>query len=549
MKLIRTEQRFTGYCLTLFIAFAVLFVSFPSTVSAQKKPAPKKPAPAKPKPAATKPQAKPAANNRNAKAKPAPAKKLTPAQRRAEEARKKREEQRRQAALAEQRRREQAAREARARKLAFERGLKTESAANIINDVTSGEDLRLRQVAINALGDRAGTVVVMEAKTGRILTMVNQDWAIRHTFKPCSTIKLVTGVAGIQENLISNDGSIIGDSMRMTLDDALAYSNNVYFQRIGVKMGNQKMIDYARRLGLGARTGINAEGENPGRLPHNNSNARIYSHADDFAVTPLQLAVMVTAITNGGNRIVPQMNRVQTETVSFKSIYRDEIGLPYNNVQGVIPGMIGASEYGTARRGMNQSFGVAGKTGSCIGDGTWVGLFASVAPVEDPRYSVVVITRGETERGRIAAGIASQIYNAIGEQELRRDQNRFIALKNMRGTPASIQNNLETIAANNEADEDEDDDAAIAEVAEEKVIVIGQPESVPADRRLVTRTGQSAPLNQPAKPEQNEPFKDVIIPYKKDTPEKKEAPVKKGNTSQPTKAADSKPRPRVIKNN
>ena len=79
----------------------------------------------------------------------------------------------------------------------------------------------------------------------------------------------------------------------------------------------------------------------------------------------------------------------------------------------MLPGMVGAAEYGTAHRGVDASMGVAGKTGSCIGKGSWVGLFASVAPVEDPKYSVVVITRGQGERGKYAAAIAGQVYQAL----------------------------------------------------------------------------------------------------------------------------------------
>ncbi len=123
--------------------------------------------------------------------------------------RRRKEEERRQAAIAEQRRREQAAREARERRLAFERGLRTETVANISQDNTEGEDLNIRRAAVEALGGRAGSVVVMEAQTGKILTVVNQDWAIRSTIRPCSTIKLVTGVAALNENVIDKqDGSV-----------------------------------------------------------------------------------------------------------------------------------------------------------------------------------------------------------------------------------------------------------------------------------------------------------------------------------------------------
>src|SRR5688572_13120082 len=345
-------------------------------------------------------------------------KKLSRAEERRLAAERRREEaKRRAAALAEQRRREAAARAARERRLAFERGLRTTTIENIAKDDPSGEDLNVRRAAVNALSGHAGTVVVMEAKTGKVVTIVNQDWAIRDSFKPCSTIKLVTGVAGINENIINEDGKVRNSSGAMDLDYALAKSNNTYFQRVGVNMGSPKMINYAKGLGLGEKTGINAEGETPGKLPYGNNNARIYSHGDDFAVTPLQLAVMVSAISNGGKKVVPQVVRgPRVEKGAFKPLVREHLSLPKQALEGVLPGMMGAAEYGTARRGVDAGMGVAGKTGSCIGKGSWVGLFASVAPVEDPKYSVVVITRGHRERGKYAAAIAGKVYQALSGQ-------------------------------------------------------------------------------------------------------------------------------------
>ena len=535
MKSMLPEERLTRL-LTAFLLILSVFSGGIASASQTKKPAAKKPAPAKStaqaKTQAKKPAAKTvassktkAAEQKKAPQKKTPPKKMTAAERRKEAARKKAEEERRQAALAAQRRREQAAREARARQLAFERGLRSDTVANILKDNTEGEDLRIRQVAVNALGERAGTIVVMEAKTGRILTMVNQEWGIQHGFKPCSTIKLVTGVAGINENLISGDGSIIGDSMKLDLNDALAYSNNAYFQRVGVQMGTDKMIEYAQKMGLGQKTGINAPGEFPGKLPYGNKNPRIYSHADDFEVTPLQLAVMVTALTNGGTRITPQFRRARTERADLRTGPGKEMPFAGEVRRGVIPGMIGAAEYGTARRGVDSSWGVAGKTGSCISKGSWVGLFASVAPVENPEYAVVVITRGQGERGRIAAGIAAQIYRTLAPS-IERDNTRFLALK--QGVPPRPRLR-ESMADLLDDEEDDVDDTVVAEADAEiapaqatpsaatddgrRVVVVGtqsRPTNVPATqpRPTVTRTSQSTPA-----------FPPVVIEYKKDTEE------------------------------
>lgn len=311
---------------------------------------------------------------------------------------------------------EEVIKESAVRKRSFEKGLRAETIENIANDDITGEDLEVRRAAINALGDRAGTVVVMEPQTGKVLTIVNQEWGIRKAFKPCSTIKLVTGIAGLNERVINQQGDVQSRRMRIGLDDALAHSNNSYFQSVGSTVGNEKMIQYARSMGLGEPTGINAQGETAGRLPYGNNNVRIYSHGDDFEVTPLQLAVMVSAISNGGKIVVPRIPKEKYEKTRFQGYTRGDVKIPQANLQRVLPGMLGAVNYGTAQRAYDDSLNIAGKTGSCIGEGSWLGLFASVAPVVDPKLSVVVITRGQGERGKFASGVAGKIYKALGNR-------------------------------------------------------------------------------------------------------------------------------------
>src|SRR5213078_1934494 len=136
--------------------------------------------------------------------------------------------------LEEARRRAEAARQAAiARQRALDEGLRNEVQENIAKDNSVGEDLEVRKVAVEALGHHAGTVVVMDPKTGRVYTVVNQDWALRRGFKPCSTIKLVTGVAGISEKVIQPVETVSLSGNNLNLTDALAHSNNTYFQRVG----------------------------------------------------------------------------------------------------------------------------------------------------------------------------------------------------------------------------------------------------------------------------------------------------------------------------
>src|SRR3989475_6398534 len=132
--------------------------------------------------------------------------------------------------------------------------MRNEAQTFIARDDANGEDPEVRRVAVNALGNHAGTIVVMDPKTGRVYSVVNQEWALRRGFKPCSTIKLVTGVAGISEKVIQPVETVSVSGNNLNLTDALAHSNNTYFQRVGGEVGFDKMVNYARELGLGEKT-------------------------------------------------------------------------------------------------------------------------------------------------------------------------------------------------------------------------------------------------------------------------------------------------------
>jgi hypothetical protein len=246
--------------------------------------------------------------------------------------------------LAEARRRAEAARLAAiARQRAIEQAMRDDVAASIARDDVTGEDMEVRRAAVAALGNRIGTVVVMSPKDGRIYSIVNQDWAVRRGFKPCSTIKLVTGLAGLSEKVISpfETVDVSTASYRLDLTDALAYSTpNSYFQRIGSSVGLEHMITYARDLGLGEPTGINHVNEYAGRVPVYKTGAsnRIYSHGDDFEVTPIQLATLASAIANGGELLTPHLPRTPQEGFNFKKIVRRKVNISNEAFQRLVSG-------------------------------------------------------------------------------------------------------------------------------------------------------------------------------------------------------------------
>ena len=316
------------------------------------------------------------------------------------------------------RRRAEAARAAAiARQRAIDEGMRNEAAANIVKDSTIGEDLEVRKAAVAALGHHAGTVVVMDPKTGRVYTVVNQEWGLRRGFKPCSTIKLVTGVAGISEKVIQPVEEVsVGGNYSLNLTEALAHSNNTYFQRVGGEVGFDKMLSYAREMGLGEKTGINYANESAGRVPLFKSGYAVNhmsSHGDDFEVTAIQLATLTSAMANGGKLLMPHVPRTVDENGQFKTEVRRKENIDSETWKRMLPGMIGAVNYGSGRKAYRPEQTVAGKTGTCIGQGAWLGLFTSYAPVVNPKLAVVVITRGTDAHNHLPAAVAGDIYRAL----------------------------------------------------------------------------------------------------------------------------------------
>lgn len=359
------------------------------------------------------------------------------------------EAQRRREILEARRRAEAARLAAIARQRAIDEALRNEVQTMIARDNTVGEDAEVRRVAVNALGHHAGTVVVMDPMNGKVYSIVNQEWALRRGFKPCSTIKLVTGVAGLSENIIApSEMALASDRPRMDLTSALAHSDNSYFEHVGSSLGFDKMVHYARELGLGEKTGLNVPFEYPGRLPEMKPGftvRRMFSYADGFEVTPLQLGTLVSAMANGGKLYEPQVPRSPQEAARFKGKVRRKLNIDSSVWGRMIPGMVGAVNYGSGRRAYDPSQTVAGKTGTCNGgEGSWVGLFTSYAPLTSPKLAVVVITRGTDAHRHVPAAVAGQIYRDLSR--------RF-------GTPTHLQ-----IASTPDDEEnDASDDAATAE--------------------------------------------------------------------------------------
>ncbi|HXM68242.1 MAG TPA: penicillin-binding transpeptidase domain-containing protein, partial [Candidatus Acidoferrum sp.] len=163
-------------------------------------------------------------------------------------------------------------------------------------DITDGEDLVVRQAAIDALGNMNGTVVAIEPTSGRVLAMVNQKLALSSGAQPCSTIKLSVALAALNEGLISKETEVsLGGRSRMNLTQALAHSNNAYFEAVGRKLGFEKVAYYAHQYGLGELAGYDIPGEQAGIYPDEvipqslGGVGKMCSFGEGISMTPLQL--------------------------------------------------------------------------------------------------------------------------------------------------------------------------------------------------------------------------------------------------------------------
>jgi penicillin-binding protein 2 len=292
-------------------------------------------------------------------------------------------------------------------------------------DVADYDDPVIRQLAIDALGHSNGSVLAMDPSSGRILTIVNQKMAFSSGFEPCSTIKPVIALAGLEEGVITRDTMLkIGRRRYMDLTEAMAHSNNTYFEEVGSQLGFSRVHNYATEVGLGQRAGYNIPEEQPGSLPSAppayGGVRRMSSFGEGIRLTPLQLASLVATLANGGTQYYLQYPRTEAERENFTPRIKQQL-----DIAPLLPdlreGMLAAVMYGTAKRSYDpdgeQSLG---KTGTCNDEnlGGRLGWFASYADQAHPRIVLVVLIRGGSRSisGPRASGIAGQIYHGLREK-------------------------------------------------------------------------------------------------------------------------------------
>ncbi len=287
-------------------------------------------------------------------------------------------------------------------------------------DVFPADDPIARQAAIGALGKLNGAIVVSDANTGRVLTMVNQKLALKSGFQPCSTVKVPVALAALSESVVNRETRIrLYGKTSMGMTEALAHSSNQYFASLGEKLGFDRMSYYARLFGLGEKAGLDIEGEQPGILPAatpKSGMGMMTSFGDGITLTPLEFAGLLGAVANGGTLYYLQYPKSQEEAGTLLPQVKRRLEIT-DLIPEIKPGMAGAVEYGTARRiSAEPHEPIFGKTGTCTDTRTpthlgWFGSFTETAGQKV--VVVVLLTGGSAVSGPAAAGVAGQVYRNL----------------------------------------------------------------------------------------------------------------------------------------
>src|ERR1700677_4904283 len=298
-------------------------------------------------------------------------------------------------------------------------------------DVTAGEDPVVRQAAIDALGNMYGTAVAIDPSNGRILAMVNQKLALSSGAEPCSTIKVSVALAALEEGIVTKDTPVnLGGNYRVNMTEALAKSNNLYFETLGRRLGFERVRHYANSFGLGELAGWNIQGEQLGIYPDEvlpekeGGVGRMCSFGQGISMTPLQLGALVASIANGGTLYYLQHPTTPEEVSNFQPRVKRTLDIA-NLIPDVTVGMEGAVDYGTARS-LHASFNqlpILGKTGTCSNNGTRYGWFASFANTSHGRIvTVFFLEGGRPTFGPKAAALTGVFYRDLWDHSYFADK-------------------------------------------------------------------------------------------------------------------------------
>jgi len=357
------------------------------------------------------------------------------------------------------------------------------------NNIITTLDLRLQQLAEKALESKAkrGAIVIVDPTDGDILAMASwpaydpnlfvpsissekfkqlQDdpdipllaRAFRSAYPPGSTFKVAVGIAALETGAVHADdlyqcvpgiqiGNLTfhnwkkGDQGALNFVQALTQSCDTWFYQVGIKTGAEPIIDWALKLGFGAKCGIPLRGEAEGRVPNdeymkathgrkllNGDVANLSIGQGDTQVTPLQMAQAMAIVANGGRfyqtRLVRQVQSLDHEIVTaYQLREKRALDVSAETMEEVRAGMIEVvnGPNGTGHEAQLEGVEVAGKTGTA----QWgpknkertAAWFAGFLPADQPKYACAAVYEGDVgskvHGGTTAAPMIADIFQEI----------------------------------------------------------------------------------------------------------------------------------------
>lgn len=329
-------------------------------------------------------------------------------------------------------------------------------------------DLRLQYLANRELrnaiienGAKAGSLVIMDVKSGEILAMVNQptynpnnrrnlqpammrNRAMIDVFEPGSTMKAISMSAAIETGRWKPTDTVevypgtlqigkytIKDVSKsegpvLDLTGILINSSNVGMSKVAFDIGGETIFRLAQKVGLGQDTGLGFPGERVGNLPNyrewRKAETATLSYGYGISVTAIQLVHAFSALANNG-RLAPltliksdkpaQTTQVLPEAVAktMQTMLQQVIEAPRGVFRAQVPAYHVGGKSGTARK---TSVGTKG-----YAENSYRSLFAGFGPMSDPRYAIVVVIDEPTKAGYYGGLVSAPVFSKVMSGTLR----------------------------------------------------------------------------------------------------------------------------------
>lgn len=325
-------------------------------------------------------------------------------------------------------------------------------------------DLRLQffayrelQAAVASHGASSASMVMLDARTGEILVLINQpsynpngdgslqfnsmrNRAVTDRYEPGSTMKPFTVLAALESGRVDEAttvdthpgymnvaGKLVEDPSNrgvLRLGEILKYSSQVGTAKLALNLDNRAVYDVLARAGVGGFVNSGLPGEVAGTLSDRGLTSDIVrvtlSYGYGLSVTPLQLAHSYLTLATLGVRLPISMVKVDKPPVGQRVFEAD-------HVRRLLAMMQGVTEWdGTAPKARIDGYSVAGKTGTArkVGDAGYdderhVALFAGIAPADDPRLVAVVVVNEPQGQLKGGGSVAAPVFSRVVDRALQ----------------------------------------------------------------------------------------------------------------------------------